>query len=132
MLTAVSGSRMPPTVFVAAWSFSTRTRSRRGTSRLDMMPLNTMQAFQCSDQDELGGNFWRLSKTSSVRTCIFEPGSGVPQRLCQPCNLHALHDERHLVLKAPAMQCVRDRYPAVIIPAKTTMQQFMWQRDIVG
>ena len=37
--------------------------------------------------------------------------TGVPraQRLCQRCNLHAVHDERHLVFECPAMQCVRDR-----------------------
>ena len=60
--------------------------------------------------------------------------TGVPraQRLCQRCNLHALHDERHLVFECPAMQCVRDRYPALFSPAKNTMQLFMWQRDIVG
>ena len=36
-------------------------------------------------------------------------GSGVPraQRLCQRCNLHAVHDERQLVFECPAMQCVR-------------------------
>ena len=52
--------------------------------------------------------------------------TGVPraQRLCQRCNLHALHDERHLV-ECPAMQCVRDRYPALFGPANNTMQLFM-------
>ena len=54
------------------------------------------------------------------------------RRLCQRCNLHALHDERHLVFECPAMQCVRDRYPALFSPAKHTMQLFMWQRNIVG
>ena len=54
------------------------------------------------------------------------------QRLCQRCNLHALHDERHLVFECPAMQCVRDRYPALFSPATNTMQLFMWQHDIVG
>ena len=58
--------------------------------------------------------------------------TGVPraQRLCQRCNLHALHDKRHL--ECPAMQCVRDRYPALFSPANNTMQLFMWQRNIVG
>ena len=32
------------------------------------------------------------------------------------CNLHALHDQRHLVLNSPAMQCVRDRYAALFSP----------------
>ena len=30
----------------------------------------------------------------------------------------------------PAMQCVRDRYPALLSSAKNTMQLFMWQRDL--
>ena len=44
--------------------------------------------------------------------------SGIPraQRLCQRCNLHALDNERHLVFECPAMQCVRDRYPALFRP----------------
>ena len=60
--------------------------------------------------------------------------TGVPraQRLCQRCNLHALCNERHLVFECPAMQCVRDRYPALFIPAENTMQLFMWQRNLVG
>ena len=32
----------------------------------------------------------------------------------------------------PAMQPVRDRYPALFSPAQGTMQLFMWQQDIVG
>ena len=36
----------------------------------------------------------------------------------------------HFVFRA--MQCVRDRYPALFSPAKNTMQLFMWQHDIVG
>ena len=60
--------------------------------------------------------------------------TGVPraQRLCQRCNLHAVHDERRLVFECPAMQCVRDWYPALLSPATNTMQLFMWQRNIVG
>ena len=40
---------------------------------------------------------------------------GIPrdQRLCQHCTLHAAHDERHLLLECPAMQTVRDHYPAL-------------------
>ena len=44
------------------------------------------------------------------------------QRMCQRCNLHAPHDDRHLVSERPAMQCVRDRYPALVNPAINTMQ----------
>ena len=56
----------------------------------------------------------------------------VIQHLCQRCNLHAFHDERHVVFECPAMQCVRDRYPALLSPAENTMQLFMWQRVVVG
>ena len=60
--------------------------------------------------------------------------TGTPrdQRLCQHCTLHAIHDEKHLVLECPAMQPVRDRYPALFSPACSTMQLFMWQPDTVG
>ena len=37
-----------------------------------------------------------------------------------------------LVFECPAMQPVRDRYPALFSPAQGTMQLFMWQQDIVG
>ena len=37
-----------------------------------------------------------------------------------------------LVLECPAMQCVRDRYPALFKFANNTMQLFIWQRNIVG
>ena len=36
------------------------------------------------------------------------------------------------MFECPAMQCVRDRYPALFSPANNTMQLFMWQRNIVG
>ena len=36
------------------------------------------------------------------------------------------------MLDCPAMQGVRDRYPALLSPAKSTMQLFMWQLNIVG
>ena len=41
-------------------------------------------------------------------------------------------DDRHILLECRAMQCVRDRDPAMFSPAKNTIQLFMWQRDIVG
>ena len=41
-------------------------------------------------------------------------------------------DERHLVFDCPAMQPVRDKYPALFLPAILTMQQFLWQLDIMG
>ena len=47
-------------------------------------------------------------------------------------NVHAVHDERHLVFECPAMQCVRYQHPTLFSPAKNTMQLFMWQHDIVG
>ena len=51
---------------------------------------------------------------------------GIPrdQRLCQHCTLHAAHDERHLLLECPAMQTVRDHYPALFSPAQGSMHLF--------
>ena len=38
----------------------------------------------------------------------------------------------HLVLECPAMQCVRDWYPALFTPANFPKQLIVWQHDIVG
>ena len=37
-----------------------------------------------------------------------------------------------LCLSVLPCQCMRDWYPALLSPAETTMQLFMWQRDTVG
>ncbi len=55
-----------------------------------------------------------------------------PQRLCMRCAQQVIGDERHLVFECPALQSVRDRYPGLFGAAIVTMQQFMWQLDIVG
>ena len=39
---------------------------------------------------------------------------------------------RQGTFECPAMQCVRVRYAALFSRAETTMQLFMWQRNIVG
>ena len=79
------------------------------------------------------------SNEQQIRICMSLPivlgrrtGVARAQRLCQRCNLHAVHDERHHVFECPAMQCVRDRFPAMFSTAKNNMQLFMWQHDIVG
>ena len=56
------------------------------------------------------------------------PGTPRDQQMCQQCDLHVVHDERHLVFECPAMQPVRDCYPALFSPAQGTMQLFMWQQ----
>ena len=66
----------------------------------------------------------RVASFMTVRVCV-------EFRRCN-LHMHALHDERHLVFECPAMQCVRDRHPALFSPANNTMQLFMWQRNIVG
>ena len=43
-----------------------------------------------------------------------------------------MHDEKHLVFERPAMQSVRDRYPALYSPERSTVQLFMRQHDTVG
>ena len=93
-----------------------------------------MHAAQVNYFDRCMRTLLRLRMGSHSLPIVLGRRTGVPraQRLCQRCNLHALHDERHLVFECPAMQCVRDRYPALFSPAKNTMQLFMWQRNIVG
>ncbi len=54
------------------------------------------------------------------------------QRLCMQCDQHVLGDERHLVHECPAVQKIRDKYPALFGADIRTMQQFMCQLDIVG
>ncbi len=54
------------------------------------------------------------------------------QRYCLHCDQHVLGDERHLVFECPAVQSIRDQYPALFATAIQTMQQFMWQLDIVS
>ena len=78
--------------------------------------------------------FLRFRMGSHSLPIVLGRRNGTPrdQRLCQQCDLHAVHDERHLVFECPAMQPVRDRYPALFSPAQGTMQLFMWQQDIVG
>ena len=101
-----------------------------GAGRLDLiahvLPVNMHMRF-CELMRQLFLGSHSLPIVLGRRT-------GVPwaQRLCQRCNLHAVHDERHLVFECPAMQCVRDRYPALFGPAKNTMRLFMWQHDILG
>ena len=60
--------------------------------------------------------------------------NGTPrdQRLCQRCDQDAVGDERHLIFECPAVQCVRDKYAALFACDNCTMQQFMWQADLVG
>ena len=41
-------------------------------------------------------------------------------------------DERHLVFECPALQSIRDKYPGLFGADIVSMQQFMWQLDIVG
>ena len=58
--------------------------------------------------------------------------TGVPQaqRLCQRCSLHALLMRGTLCLSALPCSCVGPS--PCLFPDKNTMQQCMWQPDIVG
>ena len=47
------------------------------------------------------------------------------------CRMH-VDDEKHLFFDCPAVQPVRDRYPALFGHGRHTMQLFMWQADLVG
>ena len=54
------------------------------------------------------------------------------QRLCLLCDQCAVGDERHMVFECPALQGVRDKYAALFVDGASTMQQFMWQQDVIG
>lgn len=54
------------------------------------------------------------------------------QRLCMQCDLGAVGDERHFVFECPALQNIRDHYLALFGAEIQTMQQFVWQLDIVS
>ena len=60
--------------------------------------------------------------------------TGAPraQRLCLLCDQRAVGDERHMVFECPALQSVRDKYAALFLDGASTMQQFMWQQDVIG
>ena len=60
--------------------------------------------------------------------------TGAPraQRLCLLCDQRAVGDERHMVFECPALQGVWDKYAALFVDGASTMQQFMWQQDVIG
>ena len=37
-----------------------------------------------------------------------------------------------MVFECPALQGVRDKYAALFLDGASTMQQFMWQQDVIG
>ena len=43
-----------------------------------------------------------------------------------------LGTKRHMVFECPALQSVRDKYAALFVDGASTMQQFMWQQDVIG
>jgi hypothetical protein len=47
------------------------------------------------------------------------------------CAQQAPGDERHLVFQCPALQPIRCTYPGLFGADIVTIQQFMWQLDIV-
>ena len=59
--------------------------------------------------------------------------SGVPRHLwlCSYCASHSVGDERHFVFDCVALQPIRVMYLDLFGPAMVTMQQFMWQDNLV-
>ena len=59
--------------------------------------------------------------------------SGVPRhlRLCSYCATHSVGDERHFVFDFVGLQPIRELYLDLFGPAIVTMQQFMWQDNLV-
>ena len=70
--------------------------------------------------------------TDSVRSVAFFTHGQCGAYLYHAC---AVHHERYLLLKCrmggSAVQSVRHRRPARFIPAKATMQLFIWQPGIL-
>ena len=62
------------------------------------------------------------------------PATLVFPSACLLCDQRALGDERHMVFECPALQGVRDKYAAlfVAVDGASTMQQFMWQQNVIG
>jgi len=60
--------------------------------------------------------------------------SGTPRaaRHCQLCDGHVLGDELHLVFECPSLQHLRGKFAALFGPGIDTMQQFMWQADLLN
>ena len=54
------------------------------------------------------------------------------RRLCLHCASNVVGDERHMVFDCTALQPVREQYSGLFGPTLVTMQQIMWQRDLVG
>ena len=54
------------------------------------------------------------------------------QRRCPGCDGAAVGDERHLVFECPVLGPLRTRYAPLFAQPNQTMQQFMWQRDMVS
>ena len=48
------------------------------------------------------------------------------------CAQQVIVDKHHLVFECPALQSIRDKYPGLFGADIVSMQQFMWQLDIVG
>ena len=59
--------------------------------------------------------------------------SGVPRRLrlCSYCASHSVGDERHFVFDCIALTPIRVKYLDLFGPTIITMQQFMWQDNLV-
>ena len=54
------------------------------------------------------------------------------QHVCTKCHGPAVFDERHIVFECPVLQHLREKYSRLFSGSGQTMQQFMWQSDIVG
>jgi hypothetical protein len=58
---------------------------------------------------------------------------GIPrhERWYDQCSLHVVGDKQHFVFYCPSLQQVRDRYPDLFHLPICTLQQFLWQEDII-
>ena len=68
-----------------------------------------------------------------LATLVPSGRSGIPrpQRICPHCASNVVGDERHMVFECEALQTTRENFAGLFGPAIVTMQQFMWQGDLV-
>ena len=54
------------------------------------------------------------------------------QRVCHVCHATVIGDEYHLVFECAALSALRASYSRLFGPDIRTMQQFVWQKDLLG
>ena len=114
LLTAVSGSRMPPAVFVAGCNFSTRTLSSRGMRRFAIFTGTNFKQSPCQCNCHMLRSFWNELAQSPRRmhACgdkrrnqIWTKGSEFKILVRKLCNATSVMDPRIAPVR---LRCIHD------------------------